>query len=581
MQEKYSGLLVPLYVGITGHRNLRPEDRERLKQIMKDEFEDLHRLHPSSPIILLTPLAEGADRLAAVAAIESGLHFVVPLPMPVGEYLKDFASQQSKLEFESLFSQASDSFVVAGSPHEATDLERETIHRENAYARVGTYIAQHSILLIALWDGISKGSGSGTSQVVNLRLNGTPLSTSMSQTPFHNLQAGPVLHIVTPRISNPNTTKPPFSREMYYPRIHGELSFAIQIHESMLSHVDDYNKEVSKTAGRSKDSYNTPQSPILEKEEALPLSDGARANLDRFHYADFLAEKFKRKRLTFLVLLLSLVLLAFLYLQMYLEFWPVPLVLLTYPLLLAVSAGIFKWAKFKRYDSKHEDYRALAEGLRIQIFWDLAQVDENAAHHYLYKHVGQLQWIRYSFLAWWVRHPRYTGDTPHVQQKNIQDRLKTTFIRWVLEQRKWYSVRSRQIEKTARILEKTSNALFVTGVFFAAFLYCIEVLHPLTSFIAYHYWIHHVIVVSVAMMLAISAAIHSFSDKTSLSETSKQYQRMVGLYTLSINKLAPLIEQSDPTPVKQVLFELGKEALTEHGDWLILNRSRPLELPKA
>jgi len=52
--------------------------------------------------ILLTPLADGADRLGAYAAMECGIPFIAPLPMPVDEYRKDFTTLESLDEFNEL-----------------------------------------------------------------------------------------------------------------------------------------------------------------------------------------------------------------------------------------------------------------------------------------------------------------------------------------------------------------------------------------------------------------------------------------------------------------------------------------------
>ena len=60
---------IHLILGITGHRDIPQEDVDKLKEKIKDIFNELKSKYPHTPFLLLTPLAEGADRIAAKAAI--------------------------------------------------------------------------------------------------------------------------------------------------------------------------------------------------------------------------------------------------------------------------------------------------------------------------------------------------------------------------------------------------------------------------------------------------------------------------------------------------------------------------------
>lgn len=91
---------LPLVLGITGHRDLREEDREALEAFVGGVFTDLRARYPRTPLTLLSPLAEGADRLAARVALESGVRLIVPLPMPRELYERDFPT--SRAEFDRL-----------------------------------------------------------------------------------------------------------------------------------------------------------------------------------------------------------------------------------------------------------------------------------------------------------------------------------------------------------------------------------------------------------------------------------------------------------------------------------------------
>ena len=113
---------IPLVVGITGHRDLRPEDVPALECRLREIFLELERSYPHTPIVLLSPLAEGADRLGARIALETGCRLIAPLPMAVAEYKNDFGSAASGREFDELLAKTESWFelpVVEGGVPEA------------------------------------------------------------------------------------------------------------------------------------------------------------------------------------------------------------------------------------------------------------------------------------------------------------------------------------------------------------------------------------------------------------------------------------------------------------------------------
>ncbi len=61
---------IPIVVGVTGHRALRPQDEEALRAAVSAELKKLTAQYPRSPVVMLTSLAEGGDLLCAEAATE-------------------------------------------------------------------------------------------------------------------------------------------------------------------------------------------------------------------------------------------------------------------------------------------------------------------------------------------------------------------------------------------------------------------------------------------------------------------------------------------------------------------------------
>src|SRR5512137_2838318 len=88
------GYAVPLVVAVTGHRDLVASEIPRLRKMVREFLLRLRDAYPGRIVAVMSPLAEGADRLVAEEAITLRMPLHVPLPMPRGLYLRDFVSPQ-------------------------------------------------------------------------------------------------------------------------------------------------------------------------------------------------------------------------------------------------------------------------------------------------------------------------------------------------------------------------------------------------------------------------------------------------------------------------------------------------------
>jgi hypothetical protein len=146
--------------GVSGHRDLVPADLPELRQQLREIFRRSISSQPKATFQLLTPLAEGADRIAAEEALSLGIKLVVPMPMMQAEYERDFTSANSLGAFRQLLQSADVQFVMNDAPS-----TWEGDERTQRYAAVGDYIARNSNLLILLWDGKENQKIGGTAWV--------------------------------------------------------------------------------------------------------------------------------------------------------------------------------------------------------------------------------------------------------------------------------------------------------------------------------------------------------------------------------------------------------------------------------
>jgi hypothetical protein len=206
---------LPLVIGVTGHRDLRDQDLPQLEERVTDiitrlRHEYLGRDH-ETPVIILSALAEGADRLVARVALAQGARLIAPLPLPLDEYRRDFEpglKPGNGEEFERLLAQAMAAPVVPFAPGISLETVRaDRKKRAVQYRAVGLFIAQHCHVLLALWDGDETNVAvGGTAEVVAFKRDGIPLAIAAS--PRASLDAsetGPVIQIITPRTRESNT----------------------------------------------------------------------------------------------------------------------------------------------------------------------------------------------------------------------------------------------------------------------------------------------------------------------------------------------------------------------------------------
>jgi len=145
-------------VGVTGHRFLAEVDK--LRAAVEDALDRVQSAFPNTKMAIVSPLAEGADRLVAKAGLARGAKLTVPLPLPVADYVTDFRTDRSKQQFRRLLEQAGEVMVVAA-----------TEDRNEAYAQVGLHVLDESDVIIAIWDGQPAQGEGGTADIVRRALD--------------------------------------------------------------------------------------------------------------------------------------------------------------------------------------------------------------------------------------------------------------------------------------------------------------------------------------------------------------------------------------------------------------------------
>jgi hypothetical protein len=171
-------------IGVTGHRKLNDPaamqvlvkkaiDAEVEKLLPKDSRQNIERVRrvgtTAVSFRVLSPLAEGADRMVARAVLDyPGARLDVVLPLTVEDYLEDFNTEESKTEFRDLLARCRRPVPLRTRRicDDCRDPGGQAELRRDAYDRAGRYVVDHCDVLIAVWDGQPARGRGGTAEVV-------------------------------------------------------------------------------------------------------------------------------------------------------------------------------------------------------------------------------------------------------------------------------------------------------------------------------------------------------------------------------------------------------------------------------
>jgi hypothetical protein len=180
----------PLVLGVSGHRDLVANDVPELRRQLSRIYSAFRAAYPYTPFHLMSPLAEGADRLAAEVALRAGIDLYVPLPMERKEYERDFVTAESLAEFRGLLAMAEFHWEIPMAGKTGTR------SRTRQYTEVGELIARESHILIVLWDGEENRKVGGTAWVRKRREHWVRKGAGLKAFAY-----GPTIQVVTPRVS--------------------------------------------------------------------------------------------------------------------------------------------------------------------------------------------------------------------------------------------------------------------------------------------------------------------------------------------------------------------------------------------
>jgi hypothetical protein len=112
-------------------------------------------------------------------------------------------------------------------------------------------------------------------------------------------------------------------------------------------------------------------------------------------------------------------------------------------------------------------------------------------------------------------------------------------------------------------------------------------LAPLLGFTLFHRVTRHPIqglqkdieLIIIEAVLAAGALLDNYNEKMAFARHAKQYSRMKPVFKYAADLIESALQQHDWQQARHLMHELGKQALAENGEWVIVHRERPVEVP--
>lgn len=565
---------VALAIGVTSHRDIPAAETGAIRERVREFFARLGRDYPDLPLTVVSALAQGGDQLVAEEALAAGARLVAVLPMERAQYARDFLDPAGHARFDALCARAEVIELprIAGDPLEDADEAPVGAERDRRYARGGVYISSHCHILLAIWDGKRSERVGGTAQIVDCHLHGIrPQSIerrrSRAHAPLGNDAERLAYHIVCSREGEGAPAAELQPLDMFWrtgeQAVPGDAPMPGTF-RATFAHMAEfgadwtkYRREIDAKAARRSAAANGAGSPSSDPLNRL------------FQAADWLALHFQRRVLFAMRAIYTLAAAMGIAFTCYSDLPAQDYMIFVFLALFAFGVSLSMLAMRRGWHRKYLDYRALAEGLRVQSYWRRAGLsvtaDAEFAHdNFLQKQDVELGWIRNVMRSAALEAdlspaPREAGNLARV----IAEWVGTSGESGQLD---YYERRVAQRTRLHRITETLGTISLWFGITISVFL---------AAFVSSLSQDSKSTLVAVMAVVSIIAALReAYAYRKADKELIKQYRYMQRIFARA---RAALDRARDAREQLEILRALGEAALAEHAEWTLMHRERPLE----
>ena len=560
---------LPLVIAVTGHRDLVAAEVPAIRQKVDALLQDLARRYPDRRVSVMSSLAEGADQLVAEVALERRIRLIVTLPMRKDLYLRDFETAEARARFESLCARAAEIYelpLAKGNTIESVSTPGYARSRE--YAQVGVFLCAHCHILLALWDGKIGTKLGGTGQVVKFHhddiMPGYTAKTVATQQMLVDDESDLVYHIVCSR-DRPDGAPHPglkplqsfwFTKDRDQPR----SPDIPQQHQTIFERSSEFSRDAMRFSAQIKE-----ESYSLLDDKSRRFLPGGIADINQiFCMADWLAIHYQKKTLNTLRISHALAFLMGLMFILYSDYEILSYFMYAFLGFFLIAAGIQYFAGRRAWNRKYLDYRALAEGLRVQFYWAAAGVtSENESKfthdNFLQTQDPELGWIRNVM--------RVAGTECDASPQTHAEGLRFVLREWIGDENSgqlgYYRKKVRERVRKNRNTEWLGRISLLTSVLVVLLFIVVPSRIPEDLF--------DPLVVLMGALLLLYGVRQGYAHSTAEKELIKQYEFMLRIFHNAHRRLE---NATDGAEQRQILLALGGSCLDEHAEWILMHRDR-------
>ena len=538
-REKRAG--IPIVVGVTGHRRLRPQDVPHLRELVAEELKKLRSMAPDSELVVLSSVASGADTLCAEEALALGIPLICALPMPTETYRQTFAPAELP-RLDALLAAAAEVFVVR-----AAEPEPPAEDRHFRYRQASIYVAAHCHVLLALWDGApGNPGGCGTAEAVGFALHGGwEGAEACLKSPYE----GAVVHITAPREGA---------------AYDGALAAELLEEEPgslrrVLETTNGFNRAAGARGGADARSALVPpeylehSSPALRRVHALNRTAAALSRECR--------KKYMRAMGAFSLFGVLLILFFLLYDEL-----DSNLFLIFYGALLGVYVAVFFHVRRRGAHAGYLRWRMLTEALRVQFYLLASGSAENVGAFFTWTQRQESAWVKAALAALLI------GPVP---ERTVPDDVLRDV--WIDGQLVYHRAAGGRDAGSMRVNETVSLVmLFCSLALFLAVLvteFCfapsmeIVCFRLTTPFPLLHgeaaITLRALFKILLGIVSGVTAFLSNYYGKLSFERKSLDHARMTALYAAAKARYA-----DGSVPHERLFAELAREEIIENGNWV-------------
>lgn len=533
-------------IGVTGHRQLTDEEKlsEKIRQVLqKDIFtlfensDKVLRSIPNTPILfsILTPLAEGADRLVAKEVLKlPDSRMEVVLPLVKQDYLEDFQAPESRHEFEELMKKARRPITLRERTLKEEFSGNDLVDaRRKAYEDVGRYVVDNCDVLIALWDGQESRGKGGTKEIIDYaKKKERPVITISTLKPY----------VISPTKGHGINTQSLIQFEMFN-------SFPVQ--KDYQRYLENIYKE---TFGNPEGERLPDKVKNLVKEKLLPYyvraSKIAKQNQDLYLFTGTIAYSLSAVAIALVALgILSRILSPYAF---FLEF-----------LLLGFVLFLVIFADRQKTHRKWIESRFIAERIRSARFFVVCGVEMPPID------VPPYMGVAHQMDDWMVRAFREIWDgLPAMRGCSLEDiPLYRNFVReqWVKNQMKYHGKKHIERNKKSRRFERCGY-----GIFFVAMIVAItDAIFHVYGNTSHDSEVNHVLVFLAIVLPSVGAALGGIRTHREYSRLEKRHKNMEAVLSNLDERISKI---GTPGELEKFIKETDELMLRETQDWLMLMR---------